>query len=116
MLGRFLYFIAIVVFISLFPAATTLSGETGSIRATAYVLPAVGFETNSNQLTIIDNEPDWLMRCPSSGSLILQIETISSTVNYSYSRDKNGRIKLPDEIQHDSSDSCLITLIYSENR
>jgi hypothetical protein len=115
MLGKIICLIAVLFCLIGYPVTTTLSGESASIRATAYVLPAVGFEENSGQLSAINDEPDWLIRCPSSGSLILHIETNNSISDYSYNRNTNDRILLPDIIQQNAADSCVITLIYSEN-
>jgi hypothetical protein len=116
MFGKYFCFTAILAFMLFLPGANALSGESASIKATASVLPAIGFETGTQNNPENDMPPEWLMRLPDYGSVICRIETTNSTKNYYYySADKNRQITLPDITSQNSVDSCIITLIYSEN-
>ncbi len=115
MFGKYFYFIAVLAFMLFLPGLKTLSGESASIKATASVLPAIGFETYAQNNPENDLSPDWLMRCPDYGSVICRIETINSIKDYYYSVGENRQLTLPDIISQNPADSCIITLIYSEN-
>ncbi len=118
--GRFVYFIGLLALLCWFPDSLSFSGEAASITATAYVLPAVGIEENSNAYPAGDTDPGWLLRCPPSGSIICRIEINKAISDYCYNNKENRQIALPaetilDEAYLNSADSCIITIIYSEN-
>jgi hypothetical protein len=115
MFGKYFCFTAVLAFMLFLPGADALSGESASIKATACVLPAIGFETDAQNNPENDSSPEWLMRCPDYGSVICRVETINSIKDYYYSAGENRQIILPDMAKQNSIDSCIITLIYSEN-
>lgn len=121
MSGRFIYFIGLLAFLCWFPDSLLFSGETASIMATAYVLPAVGIEENSKAYSAPGNaDSGWQLRCPPSGSIICRIEINKAISDYCYNNKENYQIALPaetilNEAWRKSADSCIITVIYSEN-
>jgi hypothetical protein len=111
------YFCLTVVFAFLFflPGSYPLAGESASITASAYVLPAVGFETDANNNPQSVTPPDWLMRCPPSGNIICRIETENMNADYYFNGNENSQEIMPRIPEELSADSCIVTLIYSEN-
>ncbi len=125
MTGKFLYFIGLLALFCWLPASFSLSGETASITATAYVLPAVGIEESINLDPDNKSDPIWLLRCPTTGSIICRIEIDDTISEYRYGRYLNNdaeskQIALPTgdilaKAGCKSGNSCVVTIIYSEN-
>jgi hypothetical protein len=125
MTGKYFYLTGFLALFCWLPTSFSLSGETASITATAYVLPAVGIEKGPNIDPDNESEPDWLIRCPTTGTVICKIEIEDTISEYSFNNNLNNdsvrkQITLPTgdilaKTGCKSSDSCVVTIIYSEN-